>query len=62
MADPRIDPVFHPGDGTVVLRIRGDDGAETTIEWPWGVVLDVSASLINHALSAKRHAEPDPEQ
>jgi hypothetical protein len=36
MPNPRLDPIFHPGDGTVVLRIRGDDQVETTIEWGLG--------------------------
>jgi hypothetical protein len=56
---PRLDPIFVPGDGTVVLRIRGDDQVETTIEWGWEQVLDVGATLIEHALAAKRHVEPE---
>jgi hypothetical protein len=55
---PRIHPIFVPGDGTVVLRIRGDDQVETTIEWPWEQVLDLGASLVEYALAAKRHLEP----
>jgi hypothetical protein len=59
---PRLDPIFYPGDGTVVLRIRSDDGTETTIELHWEKVLDVGATLSEHGLAAKRHAEPEPEQ
>jgi hypothetical protein len=55
----RIDPIFHPGDATVVLRIRGDDGIETEIEWPWERVLEDGASLIEHALAAKRHLKQE---
>ena len=62
MPDPRLDPIFHPGDGTIVLRIRGDDGLETEIEWDWEQVLDLGSSLIEYALAAKRHIEPEPEQ
>jgi hypothetical protein len=47
--DPKVDPIFYPGDGTVTLRIRGDDGLETTIEWSWDKVLDLGADLIGHA-------------
>jgi hypothetical protein len=59
MPGPRLDPIFYPGDGTVVLRIRGDDGTETTIELHWEKVLDLGAALIDHALAAKRHIEPE---
>jgi hypothetical protein len=62
MPGPRLDPVFHPGDGTVVLRIRGDDKVETTIEWGWEKVLDLGSSLIEHGLAAKRHAGLEAEQ
>jgi hypothetical protein len=57
--DPRLDPIFYPSDGTVVLRIRGDDGSETTIEWDWEKIFDVGADLIGYALTAKRHIEPE---
>jgi hypothetical protein len=60
MTSPRIDPIIYPGDGTVVLRIRGDDGIESEIEWSWEKALEAGASLIDHALAAKRHAEPEP--
>jgi hypothetical protein len=56
MPKPQIDPIFYPGDGTVRLRIRG---TETTIEWSWERTLALRTSLIDHALAAKRHLEPD---
>jgi hypothetical protein len=62
MPGPRLDPIFYPGDGTVVLRIRGDDGTETTIELHWEKVLDLGAALIDHALAAKRHLASEPKQ
>jgi len=62
MPTPRIDPIFVPGNGTVVLRIRGDDGSETTIEWGWERIMDVGADLIAHALAAKRHIKPEQEE
>jgi hypothetical protein len=61
MPNPRLDPIFHPGDGTVVLRIRGDDQVETTIEWGWEKVLDLGSSLIEHAPAGPArpcHASP----
>ena len=45
-----------------MLRIRGDDGLETEIEWDWEQVLDLGSSLIEYPLAAKRHIEPEPEQ
>jgi hypothetical protein len=59
MPKPRIDPIFYPGDGTMRLRIRADDGTETTIEWSCERTLALGASLIDHALAAKRDLEPD---
>jgi hypothetical protein len=55
--DPRLDPIFVPSAGTVVLRIRGDDQVETEIEWHWERVLDLGATLIEHGLAAKRPLE-----
>jgi hypothetical protein len=52
-------PNPYPDDGTVGLRIRGDDGTETTIEWHWERVLDLGSSLIDHPLAAKRHLAPE---
>jgi hypothetical protein len=57
MPNPRLDPIFVPGDGTVVVRIRGDDGAETTIELGWEQTLDLGATLVEYGLAAKRHAK-----
>ena len=52
----RCDPIVYPGDGTVVLRIRGDDEIATGIEWGWEQMLQLGSSLIEHALLAKREA------
>ena len=52
MPGPRCDPIYYPDDGTIGLRIRGDDGVETTIEWDWEQTLDLASSLIEHVLKS----------